>query len=87
MAYRRQHPGAEGDIPDFLRSEFASGTWERTGIYIYTSYVVYRVYRSSDYSPLVMPLVEIALALFSSKMPFMTRDVTRLYRTVVPTTE
>ncbi|CAM9439801.1 unnamed protein product [Scytosiphon promiscuus] len=31
VSYRRQHPWAEGDIPDFLRSEFVSGTWERTG--------------------------------------------------------
>ncbi|CAM9207093.1 unnamed protein product, partial [Hapterophycus canaliculatus] len=31
VAYRRQNPGADGDIPDFLRSEFVSGTWERTG--------------------------------------------------------
>eukprot|EP00752_Nemacystus_decipiens_P009354 g8359.t1 len=31
VSYRRQQPAADGQIPDFLRSEFVSGTWERTG--------------------------------------------------------
>lgn len=31
VSYRKQHPGVDGDIPDFLRSDFVSGTWERTG--------------------------------------------------------
>ncbi|CBN74729.1 thioesterase superfamily protein [Ectocarpus siliculosus] len=31
VAYRRRHAGPDGQIPDFLRSEFKSGSWERTG--------------------------------------------------------
>lgn len=31
VSYRRQHALDYGQIPDFLRSEFVSGTWERTG--------------------------------------------------------
>ncbi|CAN0262316.1 unnamed protein product [Ectocarpus fasciculatus] len=31
VAYRRRHAGPDGHIPDFLRSEFKSGAWERTG--------------------------------------------------------
>lgn len=33
VSYRRQYQGgAERQVPDFLKSEFASGTWERTGV-------------------------------------------------------
>ncbi|CAM9360169.1 unnamed protein product [Pylaiella littoralis] len=31
VSYRRQHPGVDGDVPDFLRSDFVFGAWERTG--------------------------------------------------------
>ncbi|CAN0525908.1 unnamed protein product, partial [Ectocarpus sp. 12 AP-2014] len=31
VAYRRGHAGPDDHIPDFLRSEFKSGAWERTG--------------------------------------------------------
>ncbi|CAN0519888.1 unnamed protein product, partial [Ectocarpus sp. 12 AP-2014] len=31
VAYRRRHADPDGQIPDFLQSEFKSGAWERTG--------------------------------------------------------
>lgn len=31
VSYQRQQPGAHAEVPEFLRSDFAAGSWERTG--------------------------------------------------------
>lgn len=33
VLYQRQQPGAHAEVPEFLRSEFATGSWERTGTF------------------------------------------------------